>query len=220
MTTVRDIVTRSLRRSNIIDAKESASGDDATNALNALNDLMYGLKTSNVDVLFEGFTLSQDFRFFVPPRPVFGVGASNGNAEGRLGVALNLLAYQGEWDASANSPTLTTGTGTQGHVYKVATAGSTTLDEVTSWAINDYALFDGYRWLKAPATGSRPFEGHIVAILGVRLCEDYGMQPGSVLARDADMGMSAILNHFIIPGMAQFDYGISRMPSQRYVDYY
>ena len=38
------------------------------------------------------------------------------------------VVYQGTWNASTNSPALTSGTGTKGQYYVVATAGSTTID--------------------------------------------------------------------------------------------
>ena len=58
------------------------------------------------------------------------------------------LSYQGTWNASTNSPTLTSSTGTNGYYYVVATAGSTNLDGITSWAIGDWLLFNGTVWQK------------------------------------------------------------------------
>jgi len=56
--------------------------------------------------------------------------------------------YQGTWNASTNSPTLTSSVGTQGHWYLVDTAGSTTLNGVSTWAVGDVALFNGSVWQK------------------------------------------------------------------------
>ena len=56
--------------------------------------------------------------------------------------------YQGTWNATTNSPTLASGVGTQGHVYRVATAGSTTLDGVSSWSVGDHVVFNGTVWAK------------------------------------------------------------------------
>jgi hypothetical protein len=53
------------------------------------------------------------------------------------------LKYQGIWNASTNSPSLASGTGTQGYVYVVSTAGTTTLDGISSWGIGDWAVFGG-----------------------------------------------------------------------------
>ena len=58
------------------------------------------------------------------------------------------LAYQGTWNASTNSPTLTSSVGTNGYYYIVATAGSTNLDGITDWQIGDWLLFNGTVWQK------------------------------------------------------------------------
>lgn len=54
--------------------------------------------------------------------------------------------FQSDWNASTNSPTLADGTGTQGHFYRVSVDGSTSLDGITDWDINDFAWFDGTVW--------------------------------------------------------------------------
>ena len=58
------------------------------------------------------------------------------------------LAYQGTWNASTNSPTLASSTGTNGYYYIVATAGSTNLNGITDWQIGDWLLFNGSVWQK------------------------------------------------------------------------
>jgi len=60
--------------------------------------------------------------------------------------------YQGTWNASTNSPTLVSATGTQGYYYIVSVAGSTTLDGVSAWAVGDEALFNGTAWIKKDYT--------------------------------------------------------------------
>jgi hypothetical protein len=51
------------------------------------------------------------------------------------------LVFQGTWNASTNSPTLTSGSGTTGHFYIVSVAGSTNLDGITDWQVGDWAVF-------------------------------------------------------------------------------
>ena len=51
------------------------------------------------------------------------------------------LVFQGTWNASTNTPTLASGTGTTGHFYIVSVAGTTNLDGVTDWAVGDWAVF-------------------------------------------------------------------------------
>lgn len=58
------------------------------------------------------------------------------------------LSYQGTWDASTNSPALASGVGTKGYYYKVGTAGTTTIDGISDWAVGDSIVFDGTTWDK------------------------------------------------------------------------
>ena len=51
------------------------------------------------------------------------------------------LVFQGTWDASTNTPTLTAGTGTTGHFYITSVDGSTNLDGITDWKVGDWAVF-------------------------------------------------------------------------------
>ena len=51
------------------------------------------------------------------------------------------LNFQGNWNASTNSPTLASGTGTPGFYYNVSVAGSTNLDGETDWQVGDWAVF-------------------------------------------------------------------------------
>ena len=56
------------------------------------------------------------------------------------------LDFNGSWNASTNSPTLSSGTGTQGEFYIVSVAGTTNLDGVTNWGVGDYCFFNGTAW--------------------------------------------------------------------------
>jgi hypothetical protein len=62
------------------------------------------------------------------------------------------LSYQGTWNASTNSPTLASSTGTNGYYYIVGTAGSTNLNGITDWQIGDWLLFNGSVWQKIDQT--------------------------------------------------------------------
>ena len=62
------------------------------------------------------------------------------------------LNYQGTWNASTNTPTLASGVGTKGYYYVVSVAGSTNLDGITSWAIGDWAVYNGTAWQKIDNT--------------------------------------------------------------------
>ena len=60
--------------------------------------------------------------------------------------------YQGTWNASTNTPTLTSGVGVQGYYYIVSVAGSTNLDGITDWNVGDWAIFDGTAWQQVDNT--------------------------------------------------------------------
>jgi hypothetical protein len=62
------------------------------------------------------------------------------------------LNYQGTWNASTNSPTLTSSIGTKGYYYVVDVAGSTNLNGITDWQIGDWAIYNGSVWQKVDNT--------------------------------------------------------------------
>jgi len=62
--------------------------------------------------------------------------------------AIGALNYKGTWNASTNSPTLTSSVGVKGDYYVVSVAGSTNLDGVTLWGVGDWAVFNGSVWQK------------------------------------------------------------------------
>ena len=83
------------------------------------------------------------------------------DAQGRITAASTIAttsnSYQGTWNASTNSPTLTSSVGTLGFYYVVSTAGSTTLNGISTWAIGDWAVYNGSAWQKVAASGSSAF---------------------------------------------------------------
>lgn len=62
-------------------------------------------------------------------------------------------------------------------------------------------------------------EAGVVALLAVRLAEDYGKTPGPILARDADRGEKQLQAAFLSVPRSTFDLGLTRTPSQRRVEY-
>ena len=67
-------------------------------------------------------------------------------------AVLGALKYQGTWNANTNTPALASSVGTQGYYYVVATAGTTTLDGISSWEIGDWAIFGTATWQKIDNT--------------------------------------------------------------------
>jgi hypothetical protein len=64
------------------------------------------------------------------------------------------LQYIGTWNAASNNPILTSSVGTKGFYYVVNFAGSTTLNGINDWKINDWAIFNGSVWEKIDNTDS------------------------------------------------------------------
>jgi hypothetical protein len=62
------------------------------------------------------------------------------------------VSYQGTWNATTNTPTLTSSVGTKGYYYVVSVAGSTNLNGVTNWNVGDWAIFNGSAWEKVDNT--------------------------------------------------------------------
>jgi len=67
-------------------------------------------------------------------------------------AVLGALNYQGTWNASTNTPTLTSSVGTKGYYYVVNVAGSTNLNGITDWLVGDWAVFNGSVWQKVDNT--------------------------------------------------------------------
>ena len=86
------------------------------------------------------------------------------------------LNYQGAWDASTNSPTLTSSVGTQGYYYVVSVAGTTNLNGITDWQIGDWAIFNGSIWQKVDNTDAvTSVNGYVGTV--VLTYSDVGAQP-------------------------------------------
>jgi hypothetical protein len=75
-----------------------------------------------------------------------------GKVQSQLNSLSGSLIYKGSWNASTNTPTITSGTGTTGNYYIVSVAGTTTIDGVSSWAVGDWIVFNGTtsKWEKVP----------------------------------------------------------------------
>jgi len=92
---------------------------------------------------------------------------------------LGSMNYRGTWNATTNSPTLTSGSGTKGYYYVVSTSGTTTLDGISSWAVNDWVVFNGTAWERVQTTNS------VTSVFG---------RTGTILASSGDYNASQITN--------------------------
>jgi hypothetical protein len=62
------------------------------------------------------------------------------------------LSYRGTWNASTNTPTLTSSSGTSNYYYVVSVSGSTNLNGITDWVTGDWAIYNGTVWQKIDQT--------------------------------------------------------------------
>jgi hypothetical protein len=67
-------------------------------------------------------------------------------------AVIGALSYQGTWNATTNTPTLTSSVGTKGYYYVVSVAGSTNLNGITDWQVGDWAVYNGSAWQKIDNT--------------------------------------------------------------------
>ena len=67
-------------------------------------------------------------------------------------AVLGSLSYQGTWNATTNTPTLTSSVGTKGYYYVVNVAGTTNLNGITDWQVGDWAVYNGTAWQKIDNT--------------------------------------------------------------------
>lgn len=200
MTVVSEIVTAALQ-DLLASGGETPTAADAATGLRVLNQMLFAWQPAGVNVLHTAFALNDTFVFWVPPRDIDG-------------DTIDAVAYQGTWDATANTPALVSATGTQGYVYKVATAGTTTLDDVSSWAVNDYLVYDGVEWLKGRS--SAMFEQAIVAMLGVRLSTSFSVPASKEMAMVAESGWRTMQASYVIAADTVFDPALVSTPSRRY----
>jgi hypothetical protein len=129
---------------------------DATQVLTALRAIF----TTPAQALLKANNLSDGVAATM--RTNLGAAAANGLATldggGKVPVSqlpasiLGALIYQGTWNANTNSPALASGTGTKGFYYKVAIAGTTSLDGLNVWNVGDLAVYDGTTWDKIDGT--------------------------------------------------------------------
>ena len=85
-----------------------------------------------------------------------GVATLDGSGKVPIGqipdAVIGALNYQGTWNATTNSPTLTSSVGTKGFYYVVSVAGSTNLNGITDWQVGDWAVYNGSAWQKVDNT--------------------------------------------------------------------
>lgn len=100
------------------------------------------------------------------------------------------LSYQGTWNASTNTPTLTSSVGTNGYYYVVAVAGSTNLNGITDWQIGDWLLFNGSTWQKIDQSNLVTSVNGQTGVV-VLNAANVGAEPAdATILKDADIGVT------------------------------
>lgn len=75
-----------------------------------------------------------------------------GKVQNQISAMVGGVIYQGTWNASTNSPTITSSVGTKGQYYIVSVDGSTNINGITSWKVGDWIIFNGTTWDKVDNT--------------------------------------------------------------------
>jgi hypothetical protein len=88
--------------------------------------------------------------------------------------AIGALNYVGTWNASTNTPTLTSSVGTKGDYYQVSVAGSTSINGISNWGVGDVIAFNGSTWQRIEGGADGNFvnmtatgNGQIDGVLGI-----------------------------------------------------
>ena len=106
------------------------------------------------------------------------------------------LVYQGSWNASTNTPTLVSSTGTNGFYYVVSVAGTTNLDGITDWQVGDWAIFNGTAWQKIDQTNTVASVNGQTGVV-VLTASDVGAQPADAQLTDI-AGLTPSDGNFIV----------------------
>ena len=129
------------------------------------------------------------------------------------------LSYQGQWDASTNTPALADGGGTAGYFYVASASGSVDFGSGSiSFNIGDWVIYDSGVWSKLtqsgatndwntmvnkPSTFPPSSHAHIISdVTGLQLALDAKIDNGSIetasISGDAALvvGSNLILDHF------------------------
>jgi hypothetical protein len=75
-----------------------------------------------------------------------------GKVQNQINGLIGGSIYKGTWNASTNTPTLTSSVGTAGNYYIVSVAGTTNLNGISDWQVGDWVIYQGTEWEKVDNT--------------------------------------------------------------------
>jgi len=179
------------------------TGDTMTGPLTLAGDPVSGLQAATKQYV-DGFVQPGAPFLSLSGGTMTGFLTLNGNpvsplqaaTKGYVDAAVSTIyTLRGGWNASTNSPTLSNGGGggVKGDVYTVSTAGSTSLDGQSTWAVGDQVQNTGTTWVRvaySTSFGSMAFQqATAVAITGGTLAgvTSLGFSDSSVIQPNASM---------------------------------
>ncbi len=180
MATAEDIVQRAVRRLGLVDPTESVSGADLDHGLAALNEMISSWAADGLA------TADQTLEATI----------TSGSAA--------VSALESTSDLAAGM--YVTGTGIPSSTLIKSIDGPTTIT-LTKDAT---ASADGVSLTFTALPFDAKLEAGVVAMLAVRLGEDYGKAPGPILLRDAALGEERLRAAFITVLPATFDTALTR----------
>lgn len=107
------------------------------------------------------------------------------------------LTSQGVWNAATNTPTLSSGSGTNGFFYVVTVSGSTNLDGITTWNSGDWALFGGGHWTRVPFVAPPISNLPLTSLEGI-VAGSFVGNTGTGAATPAAISISSIASYLAV----------------------
>jgi len=104
--------------------------------------------------------------------------------------AIGALNFKGTWNASTNTPTLTSGVGVKGDYFVVSTAGTTNLDGISTWGVGDWATYNGTVWQRVE--GGADLEGVNLSVSGTTNLA--ALTAATAMALDANKNVVSVTN--------------------------
>jgi hypothetical protein len=75
-----------------------------------------------------------------------------GKVQNQINGLIGGSIYRGTWNATTNTPTITSSVGTKGDYYIVSVSGTTTINGISDWNVGDWAIYDGTAWQQVDNT--------------------------------------------------------------------
>jgi len=104
--------------------------------------------------------------------------------------AIGALNYKGTWNASTNTPTITSSVGVKGDYYQVSVAGSTTINGISNWGVGDVIAFNGTTWQRIE--GGADLNGVNLSVSGTTTLS--GLTASTALALNANKEVVSVTN--------------------------